>query len=152
QKQVRGDVDFLWSGLGSLCPAHHSHDAGAADFDQTEFAHQADEAVDFLRRAGDLEDEAAGRRVDGAGAEDVGKAQRLDPLFPRARDLYQRQFALDVRAVLGQVDVLVHRYQPVELRMNLVDHLRWATGDDGDPADRVILGDVGHGQAVDVVS
>ncbi len=36
--------------------------------------------------------------------------------------------------------------------MDLVDHRRRAVGDDGDPADRVVLGDVGHGQAVDVVA
>ena len=39
-----------------------------------------------------------GRRVDHAGAVDVGEAQRLDPVVAGAGDLDQRQLALDVRA------------------------------------------------------
>ena len=65
-------------------------------------------------------------------------AQRLDPVLAGARDLDQRQLALDVRAGLGQVDDLVHRHQPLELRADLVDHRGRAVGDDGDPADRVV--------------
>ena len=46
--------------------------------------HQVDELVDLVGRAGDLEDEALGRGVDHPGAEDVGQAQRLDPLLAGA--------------------------------------------------------------------
>ena len=49
----------------------------------------------FSRRAGHLEDEALDRGIDHAGAEDVGEAQRLDALLAGARDLDQRQLALD---------------------------------------------------------
>ena len=86
------------SDSGPFGPAHHADDAGAADFDQPQFAHQGDEAVDLVGRAGDFEDEAFGGGVDEPGAEDIGEAQRLDPLFARAGDLDQRQFALDMRA------------------------------------------------------
>ncbi len=106
----------------------------------------------FSGVAGDFEDEALGRGVDHLGAENVGQAQRLDPLFARAGDLDQRQLALDVRAGFGEVDHLVHRHQPFKLRVDLVDHRGRAVGDDGDAADRVVFGDVGHGQAVDIVA
>ena len=39
------------------------------------------------------------RRIDHAGAEGVGHAQRLDPLLAGADHLDQRQFALDMRAL-----------------------------------------------------
>jgi hypothetical protein len=46
----------------------------------------------------------------------------------------------------------VHRHQAFELGVDLVDHRRRAMGDDGDAADVVLVGDVGYGQAVDVVA
>ena len=52
-----GATRVKYSGLQR--PAHHADDAGAADLDQAELAHQRDEAVDLVRRAGQLEDEAA---------------------------------------------------------------------------------------------
>ena len=42
-----------------------------------------------------LEDEALDRRVDHLGAERLGEAQRLDPVFALAAHLDHRQFALD---------------------------------------------------------
>jgi hypothetical protein len=40
----------------------------------------------------------------------------------------------------------------LELRLDLVDHLRGAGGDDGDAAAVAGVVDLGHGQAVDVVA
>jgi hypothetical protein len=48
----------------------------------------------------------AGRGIDHLGAEHVAQAQRLDAVFASARHLDQRQFALDVRAELGEVVTL----------------------------------------------
>ena len=57
-----------------------------------------------------------------------------------------------MRACGGEIGDLVHRHQPFKLGLDLVDH-RWrAVGYDGDAADRVIFGNVGHGEAVDVVT
>ena len=64
------------------------------------------------------------RRIDHAGAEDVGQAHRLDALVAGAGHLDQRQFAFDMRAGIGQVGHFVHRDQPFALRDDLVDHLR----------------------------
>ena len=65
---------------GGLCAAHHADHAGAAHFDQPQLAHQADEAVDLVRRAGHFEHEGIMRRVDDARAEGIGEAQRFDAL------------------------------------------------------------------------
>ena len=83
--------------LGRFLAPRNGDDAGAGDFDQADFAHQLDELVDLLGAAGHLEHEARGRRIDHARAIDVGEAQRLDPVIAGARDLDQRQLALDVR-------------------------------------------------------
>ncbi|MBS0524627.1 MAG: hypothetical protein JSS04_13445 [Proteobacteria bacterium] len=139
-------------GSQRLAAAGHADDAGAADIDQAEAAHQVDEGIDLVGVAGDLEHERIVLGVDHLGAEDVGQAQRLDALLAGAPDLHQRQFALDVRALHRQVVHLVHRHQPVELRLDLLDHHRRAGGDDGDA--RQVLGRVGlgHRQALDVVA
>ena len=50
---------------------------GARHLDEPERLHQRDEGVEFLARSGHLEDKALGRRIDDAGAEDVGETQRL---------------------------------------------------------------------------
>ena len=60
------------------------------------------------------------------GAVDLGEAQRLDPVIAGARDLDQRQLALDMRADRGQIGDLVHRHQPLELGDDLLDHARRA--------------------------
>ena len=51
--------------------------------------------VDLGGRAGDLEDKTGLGGIDGAGAEGIGHAQRLDPLLAGARHLDQRHLALD---------------------------------------------------------
>src|SRR6476659_6093295 len=95
------------STLERLAAARHGDDTGAADIDQPERFHQADEGLDLVRGAGDLEDEGIGLGVDHLGAEHVGQAQRLDPLLAGTLDLDQRQFALDVRALDRQITDLV---------------------------------------------
>ena len=47
---------------------------------------------------------------------------------------------------------LVHRYNPPQLRLDLLDHLRRARGNDGDAAEVTGVVDLCHGEAVDVVS
>ncbi len=113
---------------------------------------ETDEGLHLVGIAGDLEDEGIGLGVDHLGAEHIGEPQRLDALFTDALDLHQRQFALDVRALDGEIAHAMDRHQPVELRLDLLDHHRRAAGDDGD-AREVLLG-VGlrHGQALDVVA
>ena len=59
-------------------PAHHSYDPRAADLDEAEFAHQGDEAVHLVGRAGQLEHETLGGGVDDIGAEQFRNAQRFD--------------------------------------------------------------------------
>ncbi len=46
----------------------------------------------------------------------------------------------------------MNRHQPIELRDDLVDHLGRAVRDDGDATDRMIMRDVRHRQAVDIIS
>ncbi len=53
--------------------------------------------------------------VDHPGAENIGDAQRLDAVVARALHLDQRQFALEMRALDGEVGDRVDRHQPVEL-------------------------------------
>ena len=88
----------------------------------------------------------------GLGAKDVGQSQSLDAALANAGHFDQRQFARHMRAHFGKVDHLVYRHQSFELGVDLVDLAGRAVGDDGDPAHRMIFGDVGHGQAVDVVT
>ena len=90
--------------------------------------------------------------IDHPGAEGVGDAHRLDPLFAGADHFHQRQFAGDMRSVHGQVGDPVHRHQPVELRLDLLDHHAGAGGDDVDAAARAGGIDRGDGQAVDIVA
>ena len=74
-----------------------------------------DELVDLVGFAGDLEDEALGRRIDHARPEGIGQAQRLDAVLARAAHLDQRQLALERLALGGEVDAPVDRHQPLEL-------------------------------------
>ena len=78
------------------------------------------------RRAGDLEDEALDGRVDHAGAEGVGEAQRLDPVLALAAHLDHGELALDRRPGDRHVDDAMHRHQAVELVLDLLDHHRRA--------------------------
>ena len=63
---------------------------------------------------------------------EVGDAQRLDQPLPVAGDLHQRQLALDMRALDGEVLDLVHRHQLGQQRLDLLDHGLGAGGDDVD--------------------
>src|SRR5690606_4251900 len=67
-------------------------------------------------------------------------------------NLDQREFAFDVRTGLGQVDDAVNGHEALELRLDLIDDLRRAFGNDRDPAYLVVFADVGHGEAVDVIT
>jgi len=122
----------------SFGPARNRDHAGARDFDQAERQHQIHEAVDLVGRAGDLEHEALGTGVDDAGAERIGKPQRLDPMLALAAHLDHGELALQRRAAAGQIDDAMHRHQPVELILDLLDHHRRTAGDDGD-ARKVLL-------------
>ena len=73
------------------------------------------------RRAGELEDERGQRRIQGAGAEGGGEAHRLDPMVALADDLDEAQLALDRLAGQRQVDDPVHRHEPLELALDLLD-------------------------------
>src|SRR4051794_22558243 len=127
-------------------------DSGPADIHQTKLAHQSDEVVQFGGGAGHFEDEGAERGIDHAGLEDIGDAQALDPALSRPGNLDQRQFALDMRAFVGQVAHPVDRHQPVELVLDLLDDHAGAAGHDGD-ARHLLLGiDLRDGEAFDVVA
>ena len=88
---------------GRVFPPRNGDDAGPRYLDQADFAHQFDELVDLLGPAGHFEHEARYGRVDHAGAVDLGQPQRFDPRFAGAAHLDQRQFALDMRALGGEV-------------------------------------------------
>src|SRR5215467_12069752 len=70
-------------------------DAGARDLDQTNRQHQRDEALDLLRRAGDLEHEALQTGVDDAGTERIREPQCLDAIVALAAHLDHGELALD---------------------------------------------------------
>ncbi len=52
----------------------------------------------------------------------VGEAQCLGARLSGARHLHQRQFALQRFALCREVVDLVHRHQPLELRLDLQQH------------------------------
>ena len=79
-------------------------------------------------------------------------AQRFNPVIASACHFDQGQFAFDIGADLGEIDHLVHGHQPFKLGVDLIDHLGRPVRDDGDPAQFVIIGDVGHGKAVNVIA
>ncbi|MNY49006.1 hypothetical protein D3C86_1843900 [compost metagenome] len=72
--------------------------------------------------------------------------------------LDERQLALD-RAVMakragthGEIDDPVDRNQPLELVLDLVEHVRRAAGDDGDAREMRLMFRFRNGQALDVVA
>ena len=83
------------------------------------------------------------------------KAQ-LDRLVPvhRVADLTREgpHVAREMRAFLRKIGNLVHRHQPVELRLDLLDHHFGARGDDVDAAAAALVLNRGHRQALDVVA
>src|SRR5262245_4973055 len=95
--------------------------AGARDLDQSKRLHQNNELLDLRGLAGDLEDEMLGRGVDDGGAESFGEAKRLDPLLALAGDLDQRKLALDRIAEKREVGDRMHRDQPFQLMLDLLD-------------------------------
>ena len=103
------------------------------------------------RAPGHFEDEARGRRVDHLGAEDVGEAQRLDPVSPVPATLISAS-SRSTCAPSSVRSVTLCTGTSRSSWADLVDHGGRPDGDDGDAADRVVLGDVGHGQAVDIVA
>src|ERR1700737_905010 len=125
---------------------------GAGYLNEPERLHQRDESVELFTRSRHLEDEALGRRIDDAGAEDVGETERLDARLAFARDLDQRHFALDKGALIGQVVNLVHRNEARQLRLDLLDDHSRSRGHDGDPRQAVAAIDLGDGQALDIVA
>src|SRR3546814_5154505 len=68
-----------------LLAARNADDAGPGHFDQADVTHQVDERIYLLRPASNLKNEAVDRRVDDAGAIDIGKAERLNPLIAMTR-------------------------------------------------------------------
>ena len=95
------------------------------------------------RFARELEHEVLGRGIDHLRAEDLGQPQRLDALFPAAANLDQRKLALHGVALERQIPNPVHRNEPLELMLDLLDHRRRPRCDDGDAADvLLVLGSV----------
>src|SRR6266481_617491 len=125
---------------------------GAGYLNEPERLHQRDESVELFARSRHLEDEAFGRRIDDAGTEDVGEAERLDARLAFARDLDQRHLALDKGALVGQVVNLVHRNEARQLRLDLLDDHPRSRGHDGDPRQAVAPINLGDGQALDIVA
>src|SRR3546814_1304096 len=74
-----------------LLAARNADDAGPGHFDQADVTHQVDERIYLLRPASNLKNEAVDRRVDDAGAIDIGKAERLNPLIAMTCDLHKRK-------------------------------------------------------------
>ncbi len=59
---------------------------------------------------------------------------------PLPADLDQHHLALDERPLVGQIVNLVHRHQPRQLRLDLLDDHPRARGHDGDPRQAVARG------------
>src|SRR6185312_8517437 len=133
-------------------PARDGDDAGARHVDEAQRLHQVDEGVELLGRAGHLENEALDRRIDDPGTENVGQPQGFDALLAGARHLDERQLALDMGALVGQVAHDVDGHQARELRLDLLDDHARARGHDGDARQAILGVDLGHGQALDVVA
>src|SRR5690348_13706562 len=75
----RGPQDaLLVAASDRFAAAGGGDDAGAANIDQAQSLHQADEGVDLVGRAGDLEHERIALGINHLGAKHVGKPQRLD--------------------------------------------------------------------------
>ncbi len=73
-------------------------------------------------------------------------------LSPRAAHLHHRKLALERALRDGEVGDLVHRHEPFELMMDLLDRLRRARGDDGDARADARHAPLRHGEALDIVA
>ena len=83
---------------------------------------------------------------------EVGQPQRLDQPLAVARHLDQRQLALDVRPLGGEVLDPLHRHQLGEQRLDLLDDELAAGGDDVDARQAAHLVDLRYRQALDIVA
>ena len=81
-----------------------------------------------------------------------GEPHRLDAVVALADDLDEAQLALDRLALDRQVDDPVHRHEPRELALDLLDHGVRAGGHDGDARDVLLVLGLGDRQALDVVA
>src|SRR3546814_6048762 len=86
------------------------------------------------RPASNFKNEAVDRRVDDAGAIDIGKAERLNPLIAMTCDLHKRKLPLHIGAVLSKVRHPMDGHQPFKLRYDLIYDPGGAIGDNGDTA------------------
>jgi hypothetical protein len=77
--------------------------------------------------------------VDDLGAERIGQPQRLGARLTRAAHLDQRQLALERLALAGEVMHPMHRDQPLELQLDLGQHLGRCHGHHGDPAETLLV-------------
>src|SRR4051812_18749242 len=146
-------ISFAWLFRGYRAfPARECCDAGARDLGQAEITHQFDEGVQLVGRTGQFEYEAFHRGVDHAGAKRVGDAQRLDAYLAGADNLYQRHLAGDVRALARQVGHAMHRYEAIELRLDLLDDHFRAGRHDVDPRAGPAAFHRRHCEAVDVIA
>ena len=75
--------------------------------------HEADEALDVLGRAGELEHERGQRGVEGARVEGAGEPQRLDAVVAGADDLDEAQMAKSPLAYLRLNDSTAITYPGV---------------------------------------
>src|SRR5581483_7624370 len=106
--------------------------ARAADIDEAERHHQIDEGADLLGAAGQLEYEALDRRIDDAGAKDVGDTQALDTLLAGSGHLDEGELALDMRPLDAEIAYRMDGHEARQLRLDLLDDHRRAGGHDGD--------------------
>ena len=90
--------------------------------------------------------------VDQPRMHEVGEAQRPDQPLAVAGHLDQRQLALDVRPLGGQVLDPLHRHQLRQQRLDLLDDELAAGGDDVDARQAAHLVDLRYRQALDIVA
>src|SRR5262245_2970338 len=138
--------------LHSFRTAHDGRDAGARDLDEAEWQHQGDELLDLVAGAGDLEYEAFGRGIDHSGAKCVGEPQGFNTVLPLPFHLDHRELALDRVAGKGHIDNVMHRNEPVQLILDLLDHHRRAGGYDRDQREMLPVLGLRHGQRLDIVA
>jgi len=90
--------------------------------------------------------------VDDASTEGLRQPQRLDPVVALAAHLDHGELALDRRPGERHVDHAVHRDQPIELVLDLLDHHRRAAGDDGDAREVLLVLGLRHRKRVDIIA
>ena len=138
--------------MRSLGLADVGRNPSAGHIGKAQRAHQFGEGVNFLRRAGDLKHKALERAIDYVNAKNIRQTQRLDPVFAFADNFEHRQFTFHAWAFDGEVMHLMDWHDPTDLRLDLLDYLRGAAGDDGDARQMTGVIDLCHGQAVDVIA